>query len=212
MYLELWTFQLTASRGGWRNFCPTLPATPTYFNSQPHEEADLSPHSIEIPCRYFNSQPHEEADDSTIMRCTPFCYFNSQPHEEADGHWLVSQENITISTHSLTRRLTAVHQRHNVGFWFQLTASRGGWQDQKRTFQLSGKHFNSQPHEEADGVDVVSFQVRLYFNSQPHEEADKNPPKKMKYSGNFNSQPHEEADSNFKQKSFYLKLFFIFIA
>ena len=28
----------------------------------------------------------------------------------------------------------------------------------------------------------------------------------------FNSQPHEEADSNFKQKSFYLKLFFIFIA
>ena len=132
MYLELWTFQLTASRGGWRNFCPTLPATPTYFNSQPHEEADLSPHSIEIPCRYFNSQPHEEADDSTIMRCTPFCYFNSQPHEEADGSEPDRSYIKGISTHSLTRRLTVIDLFHKKTSLFQLTASRGGWRAGRR--------------------------------------------------------------------------------
>ena len=32
--------------------------------------------------------------------------------------------------------------------------------------------FNSQPHEEADGVLIVSTSPSAYFNSQPHEEAD----------------------------------------
>ena len=50
------------------------------------------------------------------------------------------------------------------------------------------------------------------FNSQPHEEADVQVMRCVVSQLNFNSQPHEEADSNFKQKSFYLKLFFIFIA
>ena len=34
------------------------------------------------------------------------------------------------------------------------------------------KHFNSQPHEEADNQDFADGGKRLYFNSQPHEEAD----------------------------------------
>ena len=52
------------------------------------------------------------------------------------------------------------------------------------------KHFNSQPHEEADNQDFADGGKRLYFNSQPHEEA----------------------DGNFRQKYIYLKLFFTLIA
>ena len=34
-------------------------------------------------------------------------------------------------------------------------------------------HFNSQPHEEADGLEMCSLRMQnTYFNSQPHEEAD----------------------------------------
>ena len=33
-------------------------------------------------------------------------YFNSQPHKEADGKGIASGQQSSISTHSLTRRLT----------------------------------------------------------------------------------------------------------
>ena len=52
-----------------------------------------------------------------------------------------------------------------------------------------------------------------YFNSQPHEEADGLPTDERSQKRiNFNSQPHEEADGNFRQKYIYLKLFFTLIA
>ena len=37
---------------------------------------------------YFNSQPHEEADGSLLGVDTKIGNFNSQPHEEADGETL----------------------------------------------------------------------------------------------------------------------------
>ena len=36
---------------------------------------------------YFNSQPHEEADDSQLGTPSEGKHFNSQPHEEADGNF-----------------------------------------------------------------------------------------------------------------------------
>ena len=79
----------------------------SYFNSQPHKEADLSVIWISTSIKYFNSQPHKEADEidfllillddisthSLTRRLTNvdaqdhscMCYFNSQPHKEADG-------------------------------------------------------------------------------------------------------------------------------
>ena len=55
--------------------------------------------------------------------------------------------------------------------------------------------------------------VRLrHFNSQPHEEADDLAFDKKEGCDYFNSQPHEEADGNFRQKYIYLKLFFTLIA
>ena len=79
------------------------------------------------------------------------------------------------------------------------------------------RHFNSQPHEEADWCITVQKLGQNYFNSQPHEEADSEAAKKSVMADiisthsltkrltnyvvtekeilrNFNSQPHEEAD------------------
>ena len=36
---------------------------------------------------YFNSQPHEEADTFIYFTESVSLYFNSQPHEEADGNF-----------------------------------------------------------------------------------------------------------------------------
>ena len=54
-------------------------------------------------------------------------HFNSQPHKEADGNDGDRWRDRLISTHSLTRRLTAVAGESDSGSdKFQLTASQGG--------------------------------------------------------------------------------------
>ena len=80
---------------------------------------------------------------------------------------------IQISTHSLTKRLTAMEAAETTHKIFQLTASRRGW---LYCSSPSGAldYFNSQPHEEADLLEVSCYQIDQYFNSQPHEEADGN--------------------------------------
>ena len=105
-------------------------ASRLYFNSQPHKEADffrfqfLSQHSISTHSltrrltaiivqhpafpKNFNSQPHKEADIFSNASFSLFAYFNSQPHKEADEIMGGTVEEYTISTHSLTRRLTIV--------------------------------------------------------------------------------------------------------
>ena len=57
---------------------------------------------------YFNSQPHKEADGYVRAFSTISVYFNSQPHKEADTSRRQEViDYVIISTHSLTRRLTA---------------------------------------------------------------------------------------------------------
>ena len=98
-------------------------------------------------------------------------HFNSQPHKEADVEFAKKLAELRISTHSLTRRLTRRKRTVLCRFWFQLTASQGGWLMYSslvysiRSFQLTAsqggwrsirhtcsneQHFNSQPHKEAD--------------------------------------------------------------
>ena len=78
-------------------------------------------------------------------------YFNSQPHEEADNEAVdIVKGGGIISTHSLTKRLTALVS----------------------TFRPVWSYFNSQPHEEADWIRPLHTACVHYFNSQPHEEAD----------------------------------------
>ena len=142
-------FQLTASRRGWPHLFMSCRVW-TYFNSQPHEEAD-EPHSlfVEQHCKFQLTASRrgwqkraeiawERADISTHsltkrLTCTsgtPLCVYD-------------------ISTHSLTKRLTIFLRKKITTTIFQLTASRRGW---LQSFTISGKivYFNSQPHEEAD--------------------------------------------------------------
>ena len=88
-----------------------------------------------------------------MIDCLTGDYFNSQPHKEADVDWKPLCQARSISTHSLTRRLTIKSQK-------QLC----------RTL-----NFNSQPHKEADLEQQAAIQKSLYFNSQPHKEADYKP-------------------------------------
>ena len=122
----------------------------SYFNSQPHKEADTIRTLMERRFTHFNSQPHKEADGisgnvdmdvfyisthSLTRRLTlslPYrmqlCkHFNSQPHKEADYTISAANTNIyVISTHSLTRRLTKSYLNSQMPGTFQLTASQGG--------------------------------------------------------------------------------------
>ena len=59
-------------------------------------------------------------------------------------------QQMIISTHSLTRRLTSL-------------------QVMSKSF---GRNFNSQPHKEADKSRNCYLRANCYFNSQPHKEAD----------------------------------------
>ena len=60
--------------------------------------------------------------------------FNSQPHEEADFAIVFPFSLYTISTHSLTKRLTMMNNQRSI------------WDE----------YFNSQPHEEADSCSLRS--------------------------------------------------------
>ena len=99
-------------------------------------------------------------------------YFNSQPHKEADFFRFQFLSQHSISTHSLTRRLTAIIVQHPA----------------------FPKNFNSQPHKEADVFQFPYQHQFQHFNSQPHKEADGNDNRRSNGNCNFNSQPHKEAD------------------
>ena len=77
-----------------------------------------------------------------------------------------------ISTHILTKRMTAVAVVH-------------------RTNQ---NHFNSHPHEEDDKAGTYPATYTLYFNSHPHEEDDDIHEAFKFVPDHFNSHPHEEDD------------------
>ena len=185
------TFQLTASRRGWLDtdcfeFCVIYfnspphdaaddalisPTTTTkHFNSQPHEEADWVFEKNDKWYIYFNSQPHEEADLPCTHGSRVLKYFNSQPHEEADySPWFCECGLVMISTHSLTKRLTDNSRiAMELLAAFQLTASRRGWH-LLMSWKLSLKHFNSQPHEEADGNFRQKYiYLKLFFTLIAH--------------------------------------------
>ena len=143
------------------------------FNSQPHKEADLYPHTTQVLIttfqltasqggwRYiqsllvldshFNSQPHKEADEPLFNRRGYSAYFNSQPHKEADHHQ---------------------------------------W-----TFPWLRSHFNSQPHKEADDVMIVDYDNQEIISTHSlTRRLTIRPPFLCSVWKHFNSQPHKEAD------------------
>ena len=233
-YHAKYTFQLTASRRGWRD-----------CGKKGRCDNDISTHSLTKRLTTADIEYLPEMEN-----------FNSQPHEEADQYASHHQLPPDISTHSLTKRLTGTSLRnYHTGLYFnsqpheeadqvfpldwqprkafQLTASRRGWLIALKRGEILN-NFNSQPHEEADDVpaggSVYGF---THFNSQPHEEADckkgvtwkpsvistHSLTKRLTVSLGlmsksftyFNSQPHEEADGNFAQKFLVQNCIFVTI-
>ena len=101
---------------------------------------------------YFNSHPHEEDDLCKCGEKKVRWYFNSHPHEEDDGKPDITNDSEYISTHILTKRMTPrntksfsngryfnshPHEEDDRRYVcrceccpiFQLTSSRGGWQN-----------------------------------------------------------------------------------
>ena len=124
-----------------------------------------------------------------------------------------------ISTHSLTKRLTANAIDEMGGIWeFQLTASRRGWQSSTQEKEIR-YYFNSQPHEEADGghrfkspaesisthsltkrLTIKVFVIHTFLFISTHSLTKRLTVTQYRgYTMNtyFNSQPHEEADGAF---------------
>ena len=147
---ELYVFQLTASRGGWR--------------------------SNQCPCH------RGEQFQLTASR----------------GGWQLSVQkfldNLGISTHSLTRRLTIclfVLRDFNSISTHSLTRRLT---DDGIPILYAGLYFNSQPHEEADSI-YGRFNNRKYISTHSLTRrltSWKSCPGCCKE--DFNSQPHEEAD------------------
>ena len=90
-YIQAMLFQLTASQGGWR----------IGSNERKYQW-------------YFNSQPHKEAD--VVARTVLFAYRKFQL-TASQGGWPWTPPTVTsrrtISTHSLTRRLTRTAERYH---------------------------------------------------------------------------------------------------
>ena len=79
-----------------------------YFNSQPHEEADVS---SDVLSQSITISTHSLTKRLTVTNNGRILYrvnFNSQPHEEADSKLAYVFRARNISTHSLTKRLTVI--------------------------------------------------------------------------------------------------------
>ena len=126
--VRLFVFQLTASRKDWRPVLLHSSCRVSYFNSQPHEEADGIWRLFQC---VKNISTHSLTKRLTPIKLIwrslrPFQLTASRrgwPDDSTESfRWRI------ISTHSLTKRLTTSL------VWFR----RGV------------RYFNSQPHEEAD--------------------------------------------------------------
>ena len=98
-----------------------------YFNSQPHKEADCVFARARISDLEFQLTASQGGWQLSILTMIRARYFNSQPHKEADSMLCSPFLRCSISTHSLTRRLTRNPVNPPTTALFQLTASQGGW-------------------------------------------------------------------------------------
>ena len=135
-------FQLTASRRGWPGII-----------FLPRKEVTFQLTASRRGWRRFDHRPFKTLDISThslTKRLTfQFCF---------SFFWK------NISTHSLTKRLTYRNfHAFRCRLPFQLTASRRGWLLFLFHQIHSKRHFNSQPHEEADKLSPLDLSMKYKF-------------------------------------------------
>ena len=126
--VNMTSFQLTASQGGW-HISPIKPIWRSYFNSQPHKEADVL--SIILGLRSmlnFNSQPHKEADVQSSHVYSELIIFQLTASQ---GGWLTGSLHLNrLYIFQLTASQGGWQFVYGISIWgngFQLTASQGGW-------------------------------------------------------------------------------------
>ena len=121
-------FQLTASRRGWQSQAEyaamrvtfQLTASRRGWHDQTGWKTDAGAFQLTASRRGWRN---------VLGKLRHWEDFNSQPHEEADGVIFLTNRTYTISTHSLTKRLTKASEKSKASNSFQLTASRRGWRD-----------------------------------------------------------------------------------
>ena len=160
----------------------------THFNSQPHEEADGPGTSDYMTFSIFQLTASRRGWLDTFLLVRRIIYFNSQPHEEADGpgtsdymtfsifqltasrrgwHGLITSQERSdhISTHSLTKRLTRGRPGSSPDVIIS-THSLTKRLTRKRKWNWESKrYFNSQPHEEADGLCISKMQRSIVIST-----------------------------------------------
>ena len=84
------------------------------FNSHPHKEDDALVTSGIACATPFNSHPHKEDDLSVLLIYFLLLPFNSHPHKEDDCITLYFLAVKCLSTHILTRRMTAILNKNTL--------------------------------------------------------------------------------------------------
>ena len=106
-----------------------------------------------------------------------------------------------ISTHSLTRRLTAREEQYHKGYCISthsLTRRLTGCPDADMQFLF---YFNSQPHKEADLAREEQYHKGYCISTHSLTRRLTTMAARLwAKRRNFNSQPHKEADDNTKTK------------
>ena len=153
-------FQLTSSRRGWQWWI-RFQLLYKYFNSHPHEEDDSTESPADrIPCISTHiltkRMTYRLVEESYLWKfqltssrrgwqdaCTRKMsrkYFNSHPHEEDDVPSIPRQVVVAISTHILTKRMTAILNKNNLF---------------KIAYYINNKHFIS--------IVDIFFHFHIYF-------------------------------------------------
>ena len=143
------TFQLTRSRGAWRNY-----EYQTY-----------------VPLLNFNSHAHVERDCSLMLSGMSLAISTHTLTWSVTDYLKFLWNFLQISTHTLTWSVTTLYFYFLTFKQFQLTRSRGAWQPvTKRGF--TSVYFNSHAHVERDGGVFVWWTNFMHFNSHAHVERD----------------------------------------
>ena len=126
--LQMVAFQLTASRRGWHKKSQSNKKLLTFQLTASRRGWLRTRTSRSWPTTYFNSQPHEEADDFlSLWYLVRNISTHSLTKRLTSGRAIRPRVALFISTHSLTKRLTKWHSHISTASIFQLTASRRGW-------------------------------------------------------------------------------------
>ena len=145
------TFQLTRSRGAWRN-------------------------SFNRICSVYIISTHTLTWSVTFPLAISWALLNISTHTLT---WSVTFAETqtkypdTISTHTLTWSVTELLLSVQICYSFQLTRSRGAWQNlsEQKKNQI---HFNSHAHVERDHIKIWIGYINVDFNSHAHVERDQN--------------------------------------